>query len=74
MIQHAAAAPEPAGLKGIVDALGVKSMLGVPLVDGDEPVGILILEQCDTEREWRTNDVMVLPRDHNSLPVTPSSA
>lgn len=60
MIQHAAAAPELAGLKGIVDALGVKSMLGVPLVDGDEPVGILILEQCDTEREWRTNDVMVL--------------
>jgi len=38
----------------------VKSLLGVPLVDGDEPVGILILEQCDTEREWRTNDVMVL--------------
>lgn len=60
MIQHATGAPELGGLKSIIDALGVKSLLGVPLVDGEEPAGILILEQCDTEREWRTNDVMVL--------------
>lgn len=60
MIQHASGAPELASLKGIIDALGVKSLLGVPLVDGEEPAGILILEQCDREREWRTNDVMVL--------------
>ena len=60
MIQNAAAAPELASLKSIIDGLGVKSLLGVPLVDGDEPVGILILEQCDSDREWRTNDVMVL--------------
>ena len=60
MIENAAAAPELASLRSIIDTLGVKSLLGISLIDGDEPVGILILEQCDRPREWRTNDVMVL--------------
>jgi GGDEF domain-containing protein/tetratricopeptide (TPR) repeat protein len=60
MIENAAAASELASLHSIIETLGVRSLLGIPLIDGDEHVGILILEQCDNPREWRTNDVMVL--------------
>ncbi len=41
-------------------SLGIKSALAVPLLDGEEHVGVLILEQCDMNREWRQTDVMVL--------------
>jgi GGDEF domain-containing protein/tetratricopeptide (TPR) repeat protein len=60
MIENVPTAQELASLKSIIDTLGVKSLLGIPLIDGEEHVGILILEQCDSQREWRTNDVMVL--------------
>lgn len=53
-------APELATIKQWVDSLGLKSVLAVPLVDGEEHVGVLILEQCGTPRQWRQTDVLVL--------------
>jgi len=59
-IQSVKNAPELAAIKQWVDALGIESVLAVPLLDGEEHVGILILEQCGTPRPWRQTDVLVL--------------
>ncbi len=53
-------APELAAIKQWVDALCIESVLAVPLLDGEEHVGILILEQCGSTRPWRQTDVLVL--------------
>jgi diguanylate cyclase (GGDEF)-like protein len=53
-------APELAPIKQYIDALEVISLLAVPLIDGEEHVGVLILEQCGTPRPWRQTDVLVL--------------
>jgi diguanylate cyclase (GGDEF)-like protein len=59
-ISDVSKAPELATIKQWVDSLGLKSVLAVPLVDGEEHVGVLILEQCGTPRQWRQTDVLVL--------------
>ena len=43
-----------------IASLGIKSVLAVPLMDGEEHVGILFLEQCDRARDWRQTDIVVL--------------
>jgi diguanylate cyclase (GGDEF)-like protein len=53
-------APELAGIKQFTEALQTESLLAVPLIDGDEHVGILILQQCSAPRVWRPTDVLVL--------------
>jgi len=57
-IRSSAADEDPAAK--LMDSLGIKAALAVPLLDGDEHVGILILEQCDRTREWRQTDTVVL--------------
>ncbi len=59
VIENARSAPELAGIQEHVTALDLQSVMAVPLVDGDEHVGILILEQCDRPRHWRPTDVVV---------------
>lgn len=59
VIEDAAAAKELAGIQEHVKALELKSVMAVPLMDGDEHVGIVILEQCDRPRDWRATDVVV---------------
>jgi diguanylate cyclase (GGDEF)-like protein len=53
-------APELEPIRSFVQALQVESILAVPLVDGEEHAGILILEQCGATRLWRQTDVLVL--------------
>ena len=57
-IPDTTAASDP-GAKYIA-SLGIRSVLAVPLMDGEEHVGILLLEQCDRAREWRQTDIVVL--------------
>lgn len=61
-LANAAAAPELAGVRDSLVALGIQSLLAVPLVDSatDEHVGLLILEQCDRARPWSQTDSVVL--------------
>ena len=56
---HDTAGGADPGLQYIA-SLGIKAVLAVPLMDGDEHVGILLLEQCDHPREWRQTDIVVL--------------
>jgi|tagenome__1003787_1003787.scaffolds.fasta_scaffold20986147_2 diguanylate cyclase (GGDEF)-like protein len=59
-IQNAKAAPELNPIRPFVDSLQVESLLAVPLLDGEEHQGILILEQCGAPRVWRPTDALVL--------------
>ncbi len=52
--------PELGAIKEHIDALELKSALAAPLMDGDEHVGIIILEQIDKKRQWRPADVVIL--------------
>jgi diguanylate cyclase (GGDEF)-like protein len=60
LVNHAQAAPELAALHQVIAGLGIESLLGVPMMDGDQHTGILLLEQCGMQREWRSTDQMVL--------------
>jgi diguanylate cyclase (GGDEF)-like protein len=53
-------APELASIKQWVESLSLNAVLAVPLLDGEEHVGVLILEQCGASRQWRQTDVLVL--------------
>lgn len=60
VVENVAAVPELAPIQQHLKSLELKSVLASPLVDGDEHVGILILEQIDKTRSWRSTDVVVL--------------
>jgi diguanylate cyclase (GGDEF)-like protein len=57
---NALEAPELAPLQPIMTTLNVQSVLAVPLQDGDEHAGVLILEQCGVPRQWQGTDHVVL--------------
>jgi len=59
-IANAPNAPELAPIKTVIATLGIQSVLAVPLVDGEEHVGVMILEQCTPGHQWRQTDVVVL--------------
>ncbi len=58
-IANAGTAPELASIRTYVAALDIQSLLAVPLVEGEELVGILVLQQTSA-REWLPTDFMVL--------------
>ncbi len=53
-------APELDSIREHIQDLELESILAVPLMDGDEFAGILILEQCGAPRNWRPTDEVVL--------------
>ncbi len=53
-------APEFDPIREHVQALGIRSILAVPLLEGDEAVGVIILQQCNRQRRWRPSDEAVL--------------
>jgi len=53
-------APELDPIREFIHGLDIESILAVPLMDGDEFAGILILEQCGAPRNWRPTDEVVL--------------
>lgn len=58
-IPNAASAGELDSIRDYVTSLKLESVMAVPLYDGEEHVGIVILEQC-TPRMWRSTDEVVL--------------
>jgi diguanylate cyclase (GGDEF)-like protein len=52
-------APELVTARESIQALGIDSLLAVPLLDAGEQAGILILEQC-APRQWQQTDLVVL--------------
>ncbi|HUR37429.1 MAG TPA: diguanylate cyclase [Terriglobales bacterium] len=61
-LPNAQGSAELAGVRESLAALGIRSLLAVPLVDSsnDEHVGLLLLEQCDQPRNFNQTDAVVL--------------
>jgi GGDEF domain-containing protein/tetratricopeptide (TPR) repeat protein len=59
-IPNVADSPDLAPARDLLDALDVNSLVVIPLLDGEQQVGVLILEQCGRPRFWRSTDMMVL--------------
>ncbi len=59
MLNQAQAAPELSNVREALAELQIVSLLAIPLSDGPDNNGILLLSQS-TARTWGTNDVMVL--------------
>jgi diguanylate cyclase (GGDEF)-like protein len=59
-ILEVASAREFDSVRSYIEPLRIRSLLAVPLLDGDGHAGILILQQCDKQRQWRSTDIEVL--------------
>jgi len=57
---RAQSAPDLEPVRAVLAAQKIESVLTVPLIDGDEPIGIIILEQCGARRVFRNVDQVVL--------------
>ncbi len=60
VVPNAVAAPELARVQPVMLSLGINALVAVPLVDGEENIGLLMLQQCGAARAWRQTDVIVL--------------
>lgn len=60
MLLNVPTTPEMDSIREHIHGLEIESLLAVPLMDGDEFAGILILEQCGAPRNWRPTDEVVL--------------
>jgi len=58
-VPHAATAPELEEIREVVAELGIASLLALPLSDGEDHVGVLLLVQS-TVRNWHSGDIVVL--------------
>jgi diguanylate cyclase (GGDEF)-like protein len=59
VVTDAAAAPELQEVRETVAALGVTSLLALPLADGQDQMGVLVLAQ-NTAQGWHSSDIVVL--------------
>ena len=58
-LNQAQAAPELASIRDVLAELQIVSLLAIPLSDGPDHMGLLLLTQS-TSRSWGANDLMVL--------------
>ena len=58
-ISNAGRAPELIEVRAAVEELQIESLLAVPLAEGDDHVGVLILTQ-NTNRTWQASEVLVI--------------
>ena len=54
------AVPQLDPIRGALATLDIRSLMVVPFIDVNEHTGIVILEQCDRQRTWRSVDEVVL--------------
>ena len=59
-VEDAAASAKLSKLVPILQSLQIKSLLALPLMETDQPISIIVFEQCDRMRRWRSNEVVVL--------------
>ncbi|MFB3922498.1 MAG: GAF domain-containing protein [Terriglobia bacterium] len=43
-----------------IRALSIQSLLALPLMDQDQPTGLMLAEQCDRRRSWTPGEVILL--------------
>lgn len=47
-------------VKKELQTLGIRSLLALPLLEGDQPVGLIVLEACENPRPWKPNEGLLL--------------
>jgi GGDEF domain-containing protein/thioredoxin-like negative regulator of GroEL len=52
-------APELAALTDVLAQLNIDALLAIPMIDADQQVGVLLLQQCGSRREWRGGEIAV---------------
>jgi diguanylate cyclase (GGDEF)-like protein len=52
-------APELMGVRGAIEELQIESLLALPLTEGNDQIGVLILTQ-NTSRVWQPSEVLVI--------------
>jgi len=60
LFETALKAPELESIRPVLVAQKIDSLIAVPLMDGEEHIGIVILEQCGSTRRFRNVDQVVL--------------
>jgi tetratricopeptide (TPR) repeat protein len=58
-LSDAQTAPELEAVGGVLSELAIRSLLALPLCDGKDHMGVLVLAQ-NTVRNWNSNEVVVL--------------
>jgi diguanylate cyclase (GGDEF)-like protein len=66
-------APELHGVRDVITELAISSMLAIPLSDGQDHVGLLLLMQSKP-RTWNSNDVVVLKTIGEQITVALNNA
>ena len=59
ILGNAGNAPELLDLRGAIDELQIESLLAIPLTEGNDQIGVLILTQ-NTTRVWQAAEVLVI--------------
>ncbi len=52
--------PHTSLLKPFADTMGVSSVLSMPLLEGEQHIGLIVLAQVGSPRDWRPSDTTVL--------------
>ncbi len=60
VVEDAKGAADLSRVGPAVQSLGIQSLLALPLVEGEKPRGVLVLEQCDRLRRWDSQQVVAL--------------
>jgi GAF domain-containing protein/tetratricopeptide (TPR) repeat protein len=47
-------------IAGNIQKLGIKSLLALPLIDKEQPAGLLLVEQCERLRAWTQGEIVLL--------------
>jgi diguanylate cyclase (GGDEF)-like protein len=60
LVENVGQFPTLAQVMPDIQKLGIKSLLGLPLMDKDQPVGLMLIEQCDRQRAWTQGEFVLL--------------
>ena len=59
-VEDAEASPALASLQPVIKASSIRSILAIAMFEGDQQLGVVVLEQCDRRRKWIPKEVAVL--------------
>ena len=60
LMENPAQFPALAPIQAEIQKLGIQSLLAVPLIDRDQPAGLLLIEQCDQKRSWTPGEIVMV--------------
>ncbi len=60
LMENPAEFPALAPIQAEIQKLGIQSLLAVPLIDRDQPAGLLLIEQCNQRRSWTPGEIVMV--------------